>query len=291
MKITYSLIAGFFVWCLISSQWYLFGVKGIITDPAHFDSYNTTMAIIEILVMLLIAVLIGFGVAWFLQQSALDQQISISKSLQKDNYGLIKTHAESKELVQRNEIKLSSAQQTFREDLQNLTQEIEKITAGREVEKNEKILLVEELQMIRPKVQLADVELGRIAFQNKQLENQLTELKSANEKLNQRLKDYETQKSTMRKEPLYSDFIVGQRLGVNEFSEKDKDDLKHISGIGPVIEKKLNALGIFTFRQISEFTPDDINHVTFSIKFFPDRIGRDNWIGQAAALARYRKYN
>ena len=291
MKITYSLIAGFFVWCLISSQWYLFGVKGIITDPAHFDSHNTTMAIIEILVMLLIAVLIGFGVAWFLQQSALDQQISISKSLQEDNYGLIKTHAESKELVQRNEIKLSRAQQTFREDLLNLTQEIEKITAGREVEKNEKILLVEELQMIRPKVQLADVELGRIAFQNKQLENQLTELKSVNEKLNQRLKDYETQKSTMRKEPLYSDFIVGQRLGVNEFSEKDKDDLKHISGIGPVIEKKLNAIGIFTFRQISEFTPDDINHVTSSIKFFPDRIGRDNWIGQAAALARYRKYN
>lgn len=289
MKITYGLIAGFFVWCLISSQWYLFGIKGIITDPAHFDSHKTTMAIIEILVMLLIAVLIGFGAAWFLQQSALDQQISITKSLEKDNNALLKTDAESKELVQRYEIKLTRAQQTFRGDLQNLTQEIEKITADRETEKKEKVLLKEELQAIRPKVQLADVELGRIAFQNKQLENQFAEVKSTNEKLTQRLKDYQEQKSTMRNEPLYSDFIAGQRLGVKEFSENDKDDLKHISGIGPVIEKKLNGIGIFTFRQISEFTPQDINHVTSSIKFFPDRIGRDNWIGQAAALARYRK--
>jgi predicted flap endonuclease-1-like 5' DNA nuclease len=62
-----------------------------------------------------------------------------------------------------------------------------------------------------------------------------------------------------------------------------------ISGIGPVLEQKLNALGIYTFRQISEFTPQAIEHVTSSIKFFPDRIGRDNWIGQAAALARHRK--
>ncbi len=291
MKITYGLIAGFVVWCVVSSQWYLFGVKGIITDPAHFDSQKTTMAIIEIIVMLLVSVLIGFAVAWFLQQSTLDQQNTQIKSLQNVHFELEKTRAESTELIQRNEIKLARAQQTFRQDLQSLTLENERIAKEVEIEKREKIFLREELETIRPKLQLAEVEVGRIAFQNKLLESQTAEVKLVNEKVTQQLQEFQDQKIATQKQPPYSDFIASQRLGVKEFSEKDKDDLKHISGIGPVIEKKLNAIGIFTFKQISEFTPQDINHVTSSIKFFPDRIGRDNWIGQAAALARNRKYN
>ena len=68
-------------------------------------------------------------------------------------------------------------------------------------------------------------------------------------------------------------------------SWQTKDDLTLISGIGPAIQKKLYALGIFTFKQISEFTPEDIENVTATLKVFKGRIGRDNWIGQAAALA------
>ena len=65
-----------------------------------------------------------------------------------------------------------------------------------------------------------------------------------------------------------------------------KDDLTLISGIGPVIQRKLNELGIYSFQQISELTPELVDRVSRGIKFFPDRIGRDNWIGQAAALMR-----
>jgi predicted flap endonuclease-1-like 5' DNA nuclease len=32
-----------------------------------------------------------------------------------------------------------------------------------------------------------------------------------------------------------------------------------------------------------------IDKIAASLKSFPDRIGRDNWIGQAAALARHKK--
>ena len=63
-----------------------------------------------------------------------------------------------------------------------------------------------------------------------------------------------------------------------------KDDLTLISGIGPAIQRKLNDLGIYSFQQISEFTPQDIDSVAESLKVFRGRIGRDNWIGQAAAL-------
>ena len=64
-------------------------------------------------------------------------------------------------------------------------------------------------------------------------------------------------------------------------TEADKDDLKLISGVGPFIEKKLNGIGIYTFSQISNFKKQDIEDVTELIKFFPGRIERDDWVGQA----------
>ena len=69
-------------------------------------------------------------------------------------------------------------------------------------------------------------------------------------------------------------------LSVAEANESDKDDLKRISGVGPFIEKKLNAIGIYTFEQIASFNSDDIQKVTDAIQFFPGRIQRDDWVSQ-----------
>ncbi len=68
-------------------------------------------------------------------------------------------------------------------------------------------------------------------------------------------------------------------------SAKDKDDLKEIKGIGPFIEKKLNAIGIFKFRQVSKFDGKIDDIVNKAIEFFPGRIKRDDWKGQAKVLA------
>lgn len=67
-------------------------------------------------------------------------------------------------------------------------------------------------------------------------------------------------------------------------SEDIKDDLQEIHGIGPYTEAKLNKLGIYTFEQISKFTEADIHTVTELIKFFPDRIKNDRWVGKARNL-------
>lgn len=69
----------------------------------------------------------------------------------------------------------------------------------------------------------------------------------------------------------------------------DADDLKGIVGIGPFLERKLHSLGIFTFRQIANFTKEDITQVNEIIEFFPGRIQRDNWVGQAKSFYE-RKY-
>ncbi len=61
------------------------------------------------------------------------------------------------------------------------------------------------------------------------------------------------------------------------------DDLKQISGVGPALEKKLNALGITSLKQVAEFTPEEVARVDEGLSF-KGRIERENWIQQAADL-------
>ena len=64
----------------------------------------------------------------------------------------------------------------------------------------------------------------------------------------------------------------------------EKDDLQTIKGVGPFIEEKLNALGIYTFSQISKMTSALEDQVNEAIEFFPGRVKRDEWANQARAL-------
>ena len=61
------------------------------------------------------------------------------------------------------------------------------------------------------------------------------------------------------------------------------DDLKHISGIASVLESRLNELGIYTYEQIMNWNQTNIDEFS-KLLSFPDRIARDNWVGQAAEL-------
>lgn len=63
------------------------------------------------------------------------------------------------------------------------------------------------------------------------------------------------------------------------------DDLKWITGVGPVLERRLNELGITKWSQVAALTPEEIARVEESLSF-KGRVGRDNWLAQAAALAR-----
>ena len=70
---------------------------------------------------------------------------------------------------------------------------------------------------------------------------------------------------------------------------EDKDDLKMISGIGPFIEERLHALDIFTFEQISKFTPNDIETINDALEYFSGRIERDEWVIQAKEIVQHHK--
>ncbi len=62
------------------------------------------------------------------------------------------------------------------------------------------------------------------------------------------------------------------------------DDLKRIRGIGVLIEKRLNALGITSYEQVANWTKADIDSVSTQLDF-KGRVERENWIEQARILA------
>jgi len=70
----------------------------------------------------------------------------------------------------------------------------------------------------------------------------------------------------------------------------EKDDLKKIKGIGVVMEKTLNDLGITTFKQLADFQQAEVKMVSDALSEFNagfgDRISRDEWVDQAKGFAR-----
>ena len=62
------------------------------------------------------------------------------------------------------------------------------------------------------------------------------------------------------------------------------DDLKQLKGVGPKLEKTLNALGFFHFDQIAKWSADEVAWVDDNLTF-KGRIVRDGWIEQAKVLA------
>jgi NADH-quinone oxidoreductase subunit E len=71
--------------------------------------------------------------------------------------------------------------------------------------------------------------------------------------------------------------LPGPRNGV-------PDNLQRIRGIGQKNEELLNTLGIYHFGQIAAWTPAEARWVASHLAF-PERIERDDWIGQAIILA------
>lgn len=66
---------------------------------------------------------------------------------------------------------------------------------------------------------------------------------------------------------------------------KGGDDLSEISGVGPVIVKKLHGEGVTTFAQIAKWTDADVEAIEEKLSF-KGRVGREDWIAQAKKLAK-----
>ena len=61
------------------------------------------------------------------------------------------------------------------------------------------------------------------------------------------------------------------------------DDLKRIRGIGVLIERKLNSMGVSSYAQVANWSAADIDRVS-QVLDFRGRIERENWVEQARIL-------
>jgi molybdopterin-containing oxidoreductase family membrane subunit len=75
-----------------------------------------------------------------------------------------------------------------------------------------------------------------------------------------------------------------QSLGTFDKSKQKPDDLKKVKGIGPVMEKTLNKIGIYSFGQVSKMTNKEYDLLDSITGSFPGRAQRDDWAGQAKKL-------
>jgi predicted flap endonuclease-1-like 5' DNA nuclease len=62
------------------------------------------------------------------------------------------------------------------------------------------------------------------------------------------------------------------------------DDLKRIRGVGVLIEKRLNALGVTRYSDVANWTSGDIDRISQTLDF-KGRIERENWVEQARILS------
>ena len=275
MKRAYWFLLLFGVWCTASAIWYMFAVKGIPADLHYFNPHPRLVAITEILLMLLVACLIGYAIGWALLEGPMESLREVVEDLEIEKRRLLESQRELANRLEGSRQQLNLAQQTAQEDLTRANRKAD--TLKQELSDLQRELAkVKETGASRPLVDSLENEANALRFHAKQLEFQNQELEETIRKLKHELEVSIALHSRKPIEPMHP--------FVRPVTEDEKDDLTVIKGIGPFIEKRLNMVGIYTLRQISEFTPETIEQVSKAIEFFPNRMVRDNWVGQAKRL-------
>lgn len=274
MRWIYAFVVIFLIASYFFAEWYLCNIQGLCTDDSANKTVDKTLAILEILMMLLVVFLLGFAAAWLLRDSVIKQFRDLAGRLWKDRGTLIIEKESLDRALNQSKRALIEFQQDNRLRIAQ-KEKAEKDAADLEVREH---ILQQELTLLNGRLTSSELEAERIRQKLLQAENQVVTERLEKERNIATVQKPDENKLLAPKPDRRSRFTPA--------SWEVKDDLSLISGIGPVIHKKLNELGIYSFQQIAEFTPEDIDMVQKALKRFPDRIGRENWIGQAYALRK-----
>jgi predicted flap endonuclease-1-like 5' DNA nuclease len=124
----------------------------------------------------------------------------------------------------------------------------------------------------------------------KKFTNDSAEVESS---ISERVEVQETQevkKEEKAEEPKEEEFVMSDKDAPELFTEvpeSGQDKLSTIRGIGPVIEKQLNELGVYQFEQIASWTSEQELWISSKIAF-PKRVMREEWVKQAQELVKNR---
>jgi predicted flap endonuclease-1-like 5' DNA nuclease len=277
MKKGYWIILVFAAWCIASAVWYIFSVKGLPSNTALVKPATTTVAIAEIIVMITVAFLLGFGLAWMMRSDTLEQardEIVNSEYQVRELTGKISAQKQAAEnaekLLRIAEDKGAKAQLSS----DGASRKVEELTAseGHLRSKN---------RDLETRIQVLEGEVNSSKFRVRVLEAELADKNSSAGEPTQEFNDSGTNPKVEHRD--WSDHPFVRPIEAPAAAD-ERDNLTDIKGIGPAFQKKLNTLDIYTFRQLSELDGEAVERLAEIIEVFPERIHRDNWIGQATKL-------
>lgn len=211
------------------------------------------------------------------------------KQLELDKQALSNDLESSKQEIKNNLLELAASEEKYKKrqlDIEQITAnynllrqrfKTHEATTERQKKKYEQDLdqLNKKLTAESKNLEAANKEIERLTALLKQLEEQAQKELDNSPPLSK-------EDATLKRIKEKAKHLDFERIGLATYATRD--DLKTIKGIGPFIEKKLHALGIYTFLQISNLTPDDQEKVNEAIEFFSGRIKRDLWVKQGNEL-------
>lgn len=122
----------------------------------------------------------------------------------------------------------------------------------------------------------------KVAFDRIYRGNELEDTRNENALLKDYIRTLEDRLTPMGQEIKYATRSAAPSESVQAPAQ---DDLKVIKGIGPVIERKLNSAGIYTFDALARLSVADLEKILGNVR----RLAKEgSLIEQAAALAQKR---
>lgn len=255
---------------------------------------------IDIMIMLLGAFLIGFVTSWIFREQSIKklrehvekQQSEIRRlSIVNENLDLAKDKLQE----QYDQCLEESSDLISAEDYRQATEELKKERARSETARNSLTEIERSHEQLKQELQvkidqmLPQTEANKLRAEVNRLRVFNTTLEEELQMLKQEQDEQEEGDAVRSGLAINSGNHVAEEnfvssIGIASASVHEKDDLKKISGVGPFIEEKLHRLGIYTFSQIASMTPEQAEKINEAIEFFPGRIIRDDWVGQAREL-------
>jgi predicted flap endonuclease-1-like 5' DNA nuclease len=223
-----------------------------------------------------VAVLLGAALGWALWGKSRNRLLLQLEAHREKIESLMRSH----ELIGRELEGATAARAAWEQSLANAEVQIDQAVAAKGTAEEEIVRLETELAGKKAELAASADTVESLRDQVTQLEQELTRHERspvpATEQVSQRPKEY----GAPRKPPM------PMRPG-SEGSEYD--DLTAIYGIGRVLEARLNQEGVFYYRQLAEWTEQDVERFSLLLKNFSDRIRRDRWV-ELAREEHWKKY-
>lgn len=198
---------------------------------------------------------------------------------QADAERLEKTEARAQHLLEKTAL-LDAQQQSLRVQNTQLAQALHRKQEEINAWKN----LHRDFATMQRQLRSFEKAAGSLEQERRQLQEQLNAARLEIENLQLDLLKHEQQaKNTTPPPPVQH--IPGERAGLSADNRPSSpDDLKIINGISPFAERQLNAMGVFTFDQISRWDDASVLQIAKNLGISPARILQDDWMGQARHL-------